>query len=505
MQVETEFMKRHLCLMTVLLAFGPMVAGAADGDVDFALPRSTPENQGVSSASVLAFIDAIDQAYIPNSFMLVRHGHVVAEGWWAPYENGFNHELYSLSKSFTSTAVGIAIGEGKLSIDNAVWSFFPGDAPPELSENLKAMRVRDLLCMSTGHQDGPSPERDKLSAKAFLAFPVPHKPGTHFLYNTAAAFMLSAIIQKQTGQSVLDYLRPRLFEPLGIAHPSWATNFQGIPLGGDGLRLRTEDIAKFGQLYLQKGRWRGKQLVPAAWVDAATARQTSNGSNPNSDFEQGYGYQFWRVRHGSYCGMGWNGQYCLVLPEQDAVIAITGGSQDLNVLFNLIWDRLLPALQPSALPPDASSRKALQTKLTKLSLSVAQGNLTSPLRSKIVGKKYVFPQNKEKLELVSIVGDPSDTGLTLETRANGIEQRLALGQGTWTRTHGLLASLPDEPLATRAIWTSEDTLTVNLCASETPFWVTLTFRFDGNRLIRERQPNMSLSKAIEPRLVGVAE
>jgi CubicO group peptidase (beta-lactamase class C family) len=162
------------------------------------------------------------------------------------------------------------------------------------------MRISDLLRMSTGNQTEPPRTRDRPWTKAFLAHPVPFKPGTHFLYNTSATYMLSAIIQKATGTTVLDYLKPRLFEPLGIDHPTWETSPQGISAGGFGLSIRTEDIARFGQLYLQKGKWHGKQLVPEAWVQEATARQTSNGSNPNSDWEQGYGYQFWRSRHAAY-------------------------------------------------------------------------------------------------------------------------------------------------------------------------------------------------------------
>ena len=257
--------------------------------------------------------------------MLVRHGHVVAEGWWAPYAAEAPHSLFSLSKSFTSTAVGMAIAEGKLSLDDEVLKFFPDDAPAEPSANLKAMRVSDLLRMSTGQQTEPPRNPDQVWTKVFLAHPVPFKPGTHFLYNTSATYMLSAIVQKATGMTVLDYLRPRLFEPLGIEHPTWETSPQGVSTGGYGLSIRTEDIARFGQLYLQKGKWQGKQLVPAAWVEAATARQTSNGSDPKSDWAQGYGYQFWRCRHGAYRGDGAFGQFCVVLPEEDAVIAITSG------------------------------------------------------------------------------------------------------------------------------------------------------------------------------------
>ena len=132
--------------------------------------------------------------------------------------------------------------------------------------------------------------------------------------------MLSAIVQKATGKTVLDYLKPRLFDPLGIEHPTWETSPQGISAGGFGLSIRTEEIARFGQLYLQHGKWDGKQLVPADWVAAATSLQTSNGSNPLSDWDQGYCYQFWRCTHGAYRGDGAFGQYCIVMPEQDAVV-----------------------------------------------------------------------------------------------------------------------------------------------------------------------------------------
>ncbi len=249
------------------------------------LPRCTPEQQGVSSAGVQAFVEAADKNIDSlHSFMLLRHGHVLAEGWWAPYDAQSRHSLYSLSKSFTSTAVGLAITEGKLTLNDPVLKFFPQDAPAQPSANLKSMRVSDLLRMSTGHQSEPARTAAESWVKTFLAQPVPFKPGTHFLYNTSGTYMLSAIVQKATGQTVLDFLQPRLFKPLGIDNPTWETSPQGISAGGFGLSVRTEDIARFGQLFLQKGKWQGKQLVPQAWVEAATARQTSNGSDPNSDW-----------------------------------------------------------------------------------------------------------------------------------------------------------------------------------------------------------------------------
>ncbi|MBI3414862.1 MAG: serine hydrolase [Verrucomicrobia bacterium] len=485
---------------TLLLLCAVVISRAADKPAP-ALPRSAPEAQGVSSAGVLAFIEAADQIDAMNSFMLVRHGRVVAEGWWTPYDALSNHELYSLSKSFTSTAVGLAVGEGKLSVDDEVLKFFPEDAPAEPSTNLKAMRVRDLLSMSAGHQDETSSAADKISAKSFLAHPVPHLPGTHFKYNTPATFMQSAIVQKLTGQSVLDYLRPRLFEPLGIEHPVWNANFQGISLGGYGLRVRTEDIAKFGQLYLQKGKWQGRQLIPASWIEAATARQVSNGSNPKSDWNQGYGYQFWRCRHNAYRGDGAFGQYCIVVPEQDAVIAITSGVKDMQAVMNLIWDILLPALQPRRLPADSLNRKMLETKLAHLTVRTPEGNASSSLAARVQGKKFAFPENDQKLESIALTTDASG-GLAITLKSSAAESRFACGHHEWKKGRGAFGTYRDEPVAASAAWTSDDTCVVKLCAYETPFYATLKLRFDGDQVFFDSEQNVGFGSTKRPQLVG---
>ena len=332
-----------------------------------ALPRSSPEAQGVSSSALRSFVEAADQQVnTMHSFMLVRHGRVVAEAWWKPESADKKHVMHSLSKSFNSTAIGLAVAEGKLSIDDPVLKFFPEHAPSSPSAKLSAMRVRDLLTMSTGHETEAKFSTNAPWVETFLAHPVPHKPGAHFLYNTPASHMLSAILRKVTGETVLDYLRPRLFEPLDIQDPLWATSPQGNTLGGWGLFIRTEDIAKFGQLYLQKGRWNGKQLLPISWIDQATAKQVSNGSNPSKDWDQGYGFQFWRCRHGAYRGDGANGQFCIILPEQDAVIAITADTRDMQAELNVVWDKLLPAFHPKALKPDQSAEAQLKKTLLNL-------------------------------------------------------------------------------------------------------------------------------------------
>lgn len=452
-----------------------------------------------------------------HSFMLVRHGHVVAEGWWRPYDAETPHVLFSLSKSFTSTAVGLAIAEGKLSLDDEVLKFFPEDAPAEPSANLRSMRVRDLLRMNTGHQSEPALRQNDPGmktpvswAKKFLAHPVPFKPGTHFLYNSPATYMLSAIVQKVTGKTVLDYLRPKLFEPLGIENPKWEADPQGITVGAYGLAVRTEDIAGFGQLYLQKGMWKGRQLIPAAWVEEATARQTSNGSSPKSDWDQGYGYQFWRSRHNSYRGDGAFGQYCLVIPELDAVVAITSGVRDMQRVMSLAWEKLLPAMKAEGLPEDTTVRRKLEAKLANLTLRLPSGHSTSPLAAKVSGRWYEFPENDRGIRAVAL--DINSGSPTLIVRTAAGETRTPIGIGSWAKSrsgfvNGLdrFLSVPAHPLlAASGAWTADDTFTVKLALYETPFYSTLAFRFDGDQLLLDAEHNVAFGSTKLPQVAGKA-
>lgn len=463
---------------------------AALADDSKSLPRSSPEKQGVSSSAVLGFVEKADAKLDSlHSFMLVRHGQVVAEGWWAPYNPESRHELYSLSKSFTSTAVGIAIGEGKLSLDDVVVETFKEDAPSEISANLKSMRLRDLLRMSAGHQKEVSSSADVISPKTFMANPVPFKPGTHFLYNTPATFMASAMVHKATGQSTLEYLKPRLFDPLGIVEPTWDTNSQGVSLGGYGLNLRTEDIAKFGQLYLQKGNWHGKQLVPASWVAEATSLQTSNGSNPKSDWDQGYGYQFWRCRNNAYRGDGAFGQYCIVMPEQDTVIAITSGLGDMQAVLNLVWDEILPGLHTTALPEDSESQKKLESKMKSLTIRKPSGSATSPTLKEVAGKVYEFPENPQKIETLVVESGEKPEDVTLLVKMDGKEHRVACSGSEWKRGEIAIPRFTRKSAAASAAWEDEKTLVIRAVMVETPFVLTRRLQFTGDEVAFTSESN----------------
>jgi CubicO group peptidase (beta-lactamase class C family) len=494
----------------LVVALSLLASAAAAADAPDSLPRSTPEEQGISSSAILGFVEAAEaEIDALHSLIVVRHGHVVAEGWWEPYGPEIPHVLFSLTKSFTSTAVGLAVSEGRLSIDDTVLSIFPEEAPPEPSDDLKQMRVRDLLTMNTGHHAETiegfpyfEPPGGSL-ARTFLALPVAHRPGTHFVYNTPASQMLAEIVEKVTGEALDDYLRPRLFEPLGIEDPIWLTAGDGVHLGGFGLSVRTRDIARFAQLYLQRGEWQGRQILPPEWVDQATARQVSNGSDPASDWNQGYGFQFWRSKHGNYRGDGAFGQYAIVMPEHDAVVAITSGVRDMQAVMNLVWDRLLAEMHPEPLPPASADREQLTSKLASLSLPAPSGSATSSLAAEISGRTWTFPENEQKLEALSLEAGDGETVLVL--RMAGEERRIPAGHGEWRR--GGTLPLPgfgsdDEPVAASGAWTAENHFRVEACLYRTPFCATYDLVFDGDQLTFDQEANVAFGPTKRPQLVG---
>ena len=471
------------------------------------LPRSTPEAQGISSASIQAFVTTVEQDIQHlHSFMLLRHGVVVAEGWWHPYRSKAPHMLFSLSKSFTSTAVGLAVAEGRLSIDDPLLKFFPEDAPKKIGPNLVAMQVRHLLSMSTGH-DQDSTDRTMAGRnpfKAFLALPVEHVPGTHFVYNSGATYMLAAIVQKLTGQTLVEYLTPRLFEPLGIEGAVWDSHPNGVNFGGWGLNIKTEDIARFGQLYLQKGIWHGQQLVPAAWVQAATSKQVSNAPNPAPDWEQGYGFQFWRCQPaGIYRGDGAFGQYCIVMPEQDAVLAITSGLPDMQIVLTAIWEKLLPGVHIGPLPANCDESEGLAATLKELKLLPPDGKSASEQAERISGKTFVFAPNVESLHSLSF--NFKDNTLTYRLLAGG-ERRgkhtLSFGVGKWVEGLSALGTPVFRKVAASGIWLTDDTFVLTLCQYETPFIVTIRCRFDGDQIYFDFKVNVAFGSTERPQLLG---
>lgn len=478
------------------------------------LPRSTPEAQGIPSTAIRAFLEAVEQHNCGlHSFMLLRHGCVVAEGWWAPYNPNNSHTLFSLSKSFTSTAIGMAVAEGRLSIDDPVPAFFPAEAPRKPDKNLAAMRVRHLLSMSTGHDHDTTEHlyrrRDGDWARAFLARPVAHPPGTHFLYNTGATYMLSAIVQRVTGQTLLDYLRPRLFEPLGIEGATWETCPRGVNTGGFGLSIKTEDIARFGQLYLQRGAWQGQQLVPETWVAEASAKQVSNDTNTEIDWQQGYGYQFWRCRHGAYRGDGAFGQFCVILPEQDAVVAITAGTPNMQAVLDLVWEHLLPALGPAPQPEDDPAHATLGLKLASLALPVVSGAPSDALAAQVSSQWYAFDGSRKPWQALTFDFREGQTLCTVRDQSG--EHQVVCCHGAWVkgittwdpmRSPGAPRGAAQWPVAASGAWIADGTYEMKLVYHTTPFCFTLTCKFGHDKLRLKSRLNVSFGPTEFPPMTG---
>lgn len=467
-----------------------------------AFPRSTPEAAGVSSAAIQAFIEAAQSKHEMHSFMLVRHGQVIAEGWWEPYGPRFNHTLYSMSKSFTSTAVGFAVTEGRLTVNDKVVSFFPEDRPVQVSENLAALRVKDLLSMAVGNEKEPTQDmvKEENWAKTFLAAPITHPPGSTFMYNSGATYMCSAIVQKVTGQRIIDYLNPRLFDPLGIEGMTWETCPRGIDVGGWGLSVPTEGLAKFGQLYLQKGVWRGRQILPAKWVDEATTFKIqqplpANPGRPNAqnDWLQGYCYQFWRSTHNAYRGDGAFGQYTIVMPDQDAVIAITSESNNMQGQLDLVWEHLLPAMKEKPLPADVSAQARLRQTLSELQLAKPEGQRSSPITERLSGKTFKLEVNALGLQSVAFAPVKDDCTVTFHDGKN--THSIACGFDQWQRGETALPGTPPRlvsggapksgtpsKVAACGAWKDKATFEILLRYYETPHHDTVTCRFEEGKV-----------------------
>lgn len=437
------------------------------------LPRSTPMSQGVDPAAIAAFVDAVDAdpTVELHGLMVLRHGHVVAEGWWAPHTAERTRLLYSISKSFTSTALAFAVDEGLVDLEDTVLQHFPEYADEVADPHSRSMTLRHLASMASGHTHEMWPDavaRDpKDPVHGFLMSPPDSAPGSVFAYSQPCTYTVAAAIQRSAGQRLSEYLRPRLFDPLGIGEVGWFCYPPGREQGFSGLFARTEDVAKLGQLYLQRGRWGEEQLIPADYVAQATSASVATANEEHVDWGQGYGYGFWMSRHG-YRGDGAFGQFCLVLPEQDAVIAITGGTEAMQAVLDHVWDHLLPGLGASEV--DESAYADLTTRLRTLHLPACEAELGPAHAEDWDGATFstASPTEGAGTTLTSVTVDNVDSSLviTLHERDNALT--FAVGSGEW------LVSEPRDgyddvvPVAASGGWTDDDTLRVEVIFLETP-------------------------------------
>lgn len=445
------------------------------------------------STAINAFLDSVRDAprIELHSLMILRHDTVITEGWWAPYTPDQVQLLYSLSKSFTSTAAGLAQAEGLLSLDEKVVDVFPEHADAAAGRRSRELTLRQLLRMATGHREDVLERAYAICpddvVRGFLSVPVDEEPGSIFCYNNAATFVVGAAVQKRSGQTLVDFLKPRLFQPLGIDSCSWQTDTQGRNLGYSGLHLTTGSIARFGRLIIDGGRLGDRQLLDPEWLAAATSHQTDNSSQASPDWSQGYGYQFWLSRHG-FRGDGAHGQFCIVLPEQDAVVIITSGSSDMQGILDLVWEHLLPAFGDQPLAADDHATAALAERLAGLTLTPVGADGWQP--QPIPEPSADAEQNRDPVRVTAV--EPADdtvvlsldhdqraVGATLRPRTDRpVPIKITCGTGRWIANTVMIG---DHTLACSgsAVVGTDGTVDAELSFTNTPHRLRLRHTADG--------------------------
>ena len=487
---------------SAILLPGRIALAAHPAGFDDGLPRATPADQGMATDAMLAFLtEVVDRGFEFHSFMLARHGAVLAEGYWWPYRAELPHMTHSLTKSVTATAIGMALAEGRFALTDKVVSFFEAELPPVVSENLAAMTIEDLLTMRTGHAGETSgsvwrPIRTSWVAE-FFKIPVVHRPGTTFVYTSAATYMLSALISKTTGRNTYDYLKPRFFQPLGISGEEWAAGPQDITPGANGLSWKVADSLKLGILHQQEGRHAGRQIVPADWVRAVHQPHVPGR----------YGYQWW-LGPNRYQAIGLFGQYSYVFPDSGVVLALMSAmTRPRRTEWEEVLDRHMPMMVAGS-GSGSSALPRLRALTDSLRVNAPLAAATSPTAARISGKTYAIAPNVDAVDAIRI--DIADGKGRLTLRDDRNEHRVDFGLGGWiegsTSLTGHKLHHEYQPNSMRVVagggWSDPATLEIILQFTETAFQDRLRLRFDGDSLAYDRSVNVNSGDLARPTLTG---
>ena len=409
----------------------------------------TPEAAGIPSRELIRLLDELEKVEFIHYFSILRHGRVCMEAVRKPFDPDTPHQLFSVSKSFVSAAVGIAAGEGRLGLEDRLIDFFPEYA--KTAHPLMARtRLCDLLSMQSGFAECPAGkmlESGEEWVKYYLSLVPDREPGSFFHYVSAATFMLAAVLKRVTGMNVREYLIPRLFEPLGIVPGVWEGTPQGVNYGGWGLYLKPRDLMKFGKLLLDGGKYAGNQLIPADYLAEAVKAHADNSMNDRPDWKLGYCWQFWRSTHGYRCD-GASGQYAVVVPEHDLLVTTLSAVTDMQKILTLLWEILIPALAERPLAEDAAACGELRAKLAALAVPVAVGDGT-PARP--VRKVFEFSPNASGIVNCAVEVGEEECALTF-TRTDGKVEQLRAGFGSFRFGAFQLTDREPHPTASAAAW-----------------------------------------------------
>ncbi len=496
------------------------------------ISRVLPYEAGVDAKAVLELLNRLDHPeYGTHAFMVLRHDKIAAEAYWKPYSALKKHCLFSVSKSFTCMAVGFAVQEGLLSVDDKVVSFFPERFAARPCENMEKITIKHCLMMAPGFSGDPhnfpymrmddvtnqfpysyhgfTYREERLDwTDNFLKTYVPYEPGTEFIYCTQGTYILSVIVQKVTGMTVFDYLKPRLFEPLGITNATWQESPEGCTVAGWGLDMSAEDLAKFGLFMLHKGKWQGKQLLDPKWIEDATSCQIKI-NNPAAKWNEEFGYQIWLCEYpGAYNGLGAFGQFYVVIPDKDAVIVVFSGVADYDRVKEMLFETLVPGLRDDA-KHDLQIEKALAEKIASLRIQPPKGKPSgeSGKAKEVSGRRYELSPNYTGLTSLQFHFGEHDS-ITMGFK--GKEFTVGIGLDDWvdgktcvkTKDTDTDVTIVYESVSCAGAWTGEHTYRLILCFDETSYINTMDIDFREHGIVVDHTRNVSFMESTTLRILG---
>ena len=458
------------------------------------LSSASPESRGVPSEAIISFMEELERNNLNmHNFMLVRNGNVLAECYWPYFNADKKHRMYSVSKSFTSVAIGMMIDEGRITLDDKVADFFPEYQPATPHPYILQATVRDLLMMATFNISTSYNNLDlDWVATFFQDDREKHEPGTRFSYDTAATVVLCAIIEKLNGKPMLDYMRP-VFDEIGVSKDIWCVQSpDGRSWTGSGILCTTRDFARFGLLCLNRGKWNGKQLISRKYMEEATSSQIDNGGSEGSELRFGYGYQFWCLRDGGFACNGMGSQLALCLPGKDLMLITTGDNQAIANGTELVikaFFNLAGKIEKTKLPENRETQQLLAEKIATVSTPLPSGSTTSASAAKYSGVRYELADKNMEIKWMSVDVTPEHCVLHYENNAG--EHSITLGMGKYyfqkfpEKYYGARIGTKDTYYDTIAAgaWQDENTLSGIIYAIDNYFGsIHLKLSFSSNKL-----------------------
>ncbi|GFN33917.1 serine hydrolase domain-containing protein [Paenibacillus xylaniclasticus] len=467
----------------------------------------------IKSGTLVAFMNDIERYQLPvNRFILLHDGEHILQWHRSPYRKDVPQLLYSLSQSITSIAVGIAWDQGLLKLDDPIMSFFPDKLPASISPNLARMTIRHLLTMTAGHEDNicSAVAKEQDWAAAFFSQEVVHEPGTRYYNCIYSTYMLSAIIERVTGMSLIDFLVPALFDPLSIQRPVWETCPLGVTAGGMGLSLSTESMAKIGLMLINEGVYEGKRILSEQYIRMATSEQSNNRSSAaldRNDMIQGYGFQFHLCKGGCYLGEGAFGQLCFVAPKEKIVISAASSLttvQEFQLLLELIYEHFIDRSTEQSLPYKRGGDAELQRLLEQWNYESEWRRPIPDGRPCLDGAVYPLSANPHGLRQICFF---EQCGL-LEMKMEYGDKRdntLPFSYVEPIRAFDMFykdLEMHRQEVVTYAAWLDKNSLLLTLYYIETPYVVRYKLTFSGNELQLQFELNVS-HHILNYRSVGV--